>query len=72
MVNLLGEAGYNGPAVYEGLDTLLRIDGASIFLYGKQQTRPHRKMGHITIVDNDITSLRAKVEQVKKAIRVIA
>jgi len=72
MVNLLGEAGYTGPAVYEGLDMLLRIDGASIFLYGKQQTRPHRKMGHITIVDNDMTSLRAKVEQVKKSIRVIA
>jgi 5-(carboxyamino)imidazole ribonucleotide synthase len=54
------------------LNELLRIDGASIFLYGKLQTRPHRKMGHITIVDNDMSSLRAKVEQVKKAIRVIA
>ena len=72
MVNLLGEAGYTGPARYEGLDELLRIDGASIFLYGKKETRPQRKMGHITIVDDDITSLRAKVEQVKNAIRVIA
>lgn len=72
MVNLLGEAGYTGPVRYEGLDELLHIDGASIFLYGKKETRPQRKMGHITIVDDDITSLRAKVEQVKNAIKVVA
>jgi len=72
MVNLLGEAGYTGPAVYEGLDELLRIEGTSLFLYGKSETRPHRKMGHITIVDDDVTSLSAKVEQVKNAIKVIA
>jgi len=72
MVNLLGEAGYTGPAVYEGLDELLRIEGTSLFLYGKSETRPHRKMCHITIVDDDVTSLSAKVEQVKNAIKVIA
>ena len=72
MVNLLGEAGYTGPAVYEGLDELLRIEGTSLFLYGKSETRPHRKMGHITIVDDDVSSLSAKVEQVKNAIKVIA
>jgi 5-(carboxyamino)imidazole ribonucleotide synthase len=41
-------------------------------LYGKKETRPHRKMGHITIVDDELNHLRDKVEQVKKAIRVIA
>lgn len=72
MVNLLGEAGYSGPAIYEGLDELLTIEGASIFLYGKKETRPQRKMGHITIVDDDMARLKAKVEQVKKVIKVIA
>ena len=71
MVNLLGEAGYTGPARYDGLDDLLKIEGASIFLYGKKETRPQRKMGHITIVDEDMTRLREKVEQVKKVIKVI-
>lgn len=72
MVNLLGAAGYTGPAIYDGLETLLRIEGASLFLYGKKETRPHRKMGHITIVDDELTHLRDKVELVKQAIRVIA
>lgn len=72
MVNLLGAEGFTGPARYEGLDELMRIEGASLFMYGKQETRPHRKMGHITIVDEDVARLKAKIEDVKKAIKVVA
>ncbi len=72
MVNLLGEAGYTGPAKYEGLDALLAIEGASIFLYGKKETRPQRKMGHVTIVDQNADELKRKVEEVKKVIKVIS
>lgn len=72
MVNLLGEAGYTGPAKYEGLDDLLAIEGASIFLYGKKETRPQRKMGHVTIVDQNADALKHKVEEVKKVIKVIS
>lgn len=72
MVNLLGEAGYTGPAKYEGLDDLLAIEGASIFLYGKKETRPQRKMGHVTIVDQNADALKRKVEEVKKVIKVIS
>ncbi len=72
MVNLLGEAGYTGPAKYEGLDDLLAIEGASIFLYGKKETRPQRKMGHVTIVDQNADELKPKVEEVKKVIKVIS
>ena len=72
MVNLLGEAGYTGPAKYQGLDELLSIEGVSIFLYGKKETRPQRKMGHITLVDENMKSLKRKVEEVKNTIKVIA
>jgi 5-(carboxyamino)imidazole ribonucleotide synthase len=72
MVNLLGAEGFTGPARYEGLDELMRIEGASLFMYGKKETRPHRKMGHITIVDDDMARLKAKIEDVKKAIKVVA
>jgi len=72
MVNVLGASGFSGPAVYDGLDDLLAIEGANLFLYGKKQTRPQRKMGHVTIIDEDINRLREKIEQVKKVIRVIA
>ncbi len=72
MVNLLGEAGYTGPAKYQGLDDLLSIEGASIFLYGKKETRPQRKMGHVTIIDQNPDELKRKVEEVKKVIKVIS
>ena len=72
MVNLLGADGYTGPAIYEGVDKLLEIDGANLFLYGKKETKPHRKMGHITILNDDVHALKDKVKLVKEAIRVIA
>lgn len=72
MVNLLGEEGYTGAAVYDGLDKLLGIQGTKLFLYGKKITKPHRKMGHITILDENVDVLKEKVQLVKKAIKVIA
>ncbi|MEY4640072.1 MAG: hypothetical protein RLZZ227_66 [Pseudomonadota bacterium] len=71
MVNLLGAEGCSGPVRYEGLDELLRIEGVSLFLYGKKFTRAKRKMGHVTILDADMQQLLEKVEQVKKAVRVV-
>jgi 5-(carboxyamino)imidazole ribonucleotide synthase len=72
MVNVLGEEGYSGQVIYEGLDEIMKIEGAKVYLYGKKLTKPHRKMGHITIVDNDILALKAKVELIKNTIKVIA
>lgn len=72
MVNLLGEDGYEGPAVYEGMETLLATPEVFPFLYWKAITKPFRKMGHITIMDDALDALRTKVEFVKKNIRVIS
>ena len=72
MVNLLGEEGYNGPAVYEGMETLLATEQVFPFLYWKAITKSFRKMGHITIMDADIASLKRKVDFVKQHIRVIS
>ena len=72
MVNLLGEDSYEGPAVYEGMEKLLAIEQVFPFLYWKAITKPFRKMGHITIMDADINALKAKVEFIKKNIKVIS
>ncbi|GGM85638.1 N5-carboxyaminoimidazole ribonucleotide synthase [Dyadobacter beijingensis] len=72
MVNLLGEDGYEGPAVYEGMEKLLATPEVFPFLYWKAITKPFRKMGHITIMDSDITSLKAKADFVQKNIKVIS
>ncbi|GAB3644268.1 5-(carboxyamino)imidazole ribonucleotide synthase [Spirosoma arcticum] len=72
MVNLLGEDGHTGPAVYEGLETLLTLPGVFPFLYGKALTKPFRKMGHVTVMDDSLDTLGEKVERVKAGIRVIS
>lgn len=72
MVNLLGEDGYTGPAVYEGMEKLLATEQVFPFLYWKAITKPFRKMGHITIMDSSIDALKEKVDFVKKNIRVVS
>ncbi|PSL24686.1 5-(carboxyamino)imidazole ribonucleotide synthase [Dyadobacter jiangsuensis] len=72
MVNLLGEDGYEGPAVYQGMEKLLATPEVFPFLYWKAITKPFRKMGHITIMDADIASLKAKADFVRDNIKVIS
>lgn len=72
MVNLLGEEGFSGGAQYQGLEEVLRLAGTHIHLYGKKITKPFRKMGHVTIVDADLESLRKKANFVKQTLKVIA
>ncbi len=72
MVNLLGEDGHEGPAVYEGMEKLLATPEVFPFLYWKAITKPFRKMGHITIMDADIASLKAKADFVRNNIKVIS
>ncbi|WP_370397850.1 5-(carboxyamino)imidazole ribonucleotide synthase [Tenacibaculum dicentrarchi] len=72
MVNLVGEKGYTGDVVYENMDTILKIDGVTPHIYGKKTTKPFRKMGHVTIVNEDIDIARQVAQQVKETIRVIS
>lgn len=72
MVNLLGEEGFTGPARYEGIGEVLAMSGVYVHLYGKKMTKPFRKMGHVTIVDPDIESLKKKANFVKHTLKVIA
>ncbi|MDN5214796.1 5-(carboxyamino)imidazole ribonucleotide synthase [Fulvivirgaceae bacterium BMA12] len=72
MVNLLGEDGHTGLAQYEGLEKVLGIKGVHVHLYGKKLTKPFRKMGHVTIVDQHTESLKEKVKFVKENLKVIA
>lgn len=62
MLNVIGSEGYIGPAVYEGLNHVLETEGAHLHLYGKEQTKPFRKMGHLTITGENMTTVRSKVD----------
>ena len=72
MVNLLGEKGFEGHAVYEGMDEILNMKGVYVHLYGKQMTKPFRKMGHITITADTIEEAKATAIKVKHTIKVKA
>ena len=72
MVNLLGEPHHSGPAKYQGFDEVIKVPGVHVHLYGKKLTKPFRKMGHVTIIDQDIESLKQKATFVKQTLKVIA
>ncbi len=72
MLNLLGAEGFEGEAVYEGLEACLQIPGVYPFLYGKKITKPFRKMGHITILGYSRAEIIEKANNVKQLIRVIS
>ena len=72
MVNLVGEEGFSGPVVYENIEKIMAIDGVTPHIYGKRETRPFRKMGHVTIVNEDMVEARRIAEVVKNSIRVIS
>ena len=71
MVNLVGEEGFSGPVVYQNIENIMAIDGVTPHVYGKRETRPFRKMGHVTIVNQDMIVARKIAEEVKNSIRVI-
>lgn len=68
MVNIIGAAGHSGPVHYRGLDEVLRIENAFVHLYGKKETRPGRKMGHVTILSKDRQDLAYKCNLVKRTL----
>ena len=72
MVNLVGAERHKGLVHYKNIDKIMELEGVTPHIYGKKQTRPFRKMGHVTIINSDIEKARAIAEQVKKSIKVIS
>ncbi len=72
MVNLVGAEDFSGPVVYENIEKIMAIDGVTPHIYGKKETRPFRKMGHVTIVNENMNEARRIAEEVKNSIRVIS
>lgn len=72
MVNLVGEEGHSGEVVYKNIESIMGMEGVTPHIYGKKHTRPFRKMGHVTIVNRDLTKAREIAEEVKKTIKVLS
>ena len=69
---LVGAENHTGNVLYENIEDIMAMDGVTPHIYGKKQTRPFRKMGHVTIVDKDIAKAREVAEKVKRTIKVIS
>jgi 5-(carboxyamino)imidazole ribonucleotide synthase len=72
MVNLLGAPGHTGTASYEGLSDCLAMEGVYLHLYGKTQTRPFRKMGHATVIGDDVDATTERAREVMELLRIVA
>ncbi|MFJ1364946.1 5-(carboxyamino)imidazole ribonucleotide synthase [Capnocytophaga canimorsus] len=72
MVNLVGEEGFQGDVVYENIEQIMAMQGVTPHIYGKRQTRPFRKMGHVTIVNPNLSKAREIAQEVKQTIRVVS
>jgi 5-(carboxyamino)imidazole ribonucleotide synthase len=70
MINVVGDPGHHGSVQYKGIDEILAISQTQLHLYGKAETRPMRKMGHITLTGTNIHELRQKAAQVKTKLKV--
>ncbi len=72
MLNIVGEKGFEGPAVYQGLQDVLAMSGVYVHLYGKSTTKPFRKMGHVTVLGKSMEEIKAKAALVKSGLRCIS
>ena len=72
IVNLLGAEGHSGPAHYEGLEEIMKLEDVFIHIYGKKETRPGRKMGHVTILSKEKQELIHQANRIKNTLKVIS
>ncbi|MDZ4822520.1 MAG: 5-(carboxyamino)imidazole ribonucleotide synthase [Flavobacteriales bacterium] len=70
MVNLLGEKGMEGAVKYDGLEEVMAWPGVHVHLYGKTETKPFRKMGHVTVTDDDLDVAKRRAKEVLQKLRV--
>ncbi|MFN8329786.1 MAG: hypothetical protein U0T81_00970 [Saprospiraceae bacterium] len=70
MINIIGDDDAYGEPIYPDFDKLISIPGVAVYLYGKQEVRPFRKMGHVSIVAHSLTQCREKVNAVRPFLKV--
>ena len=72
IVNVVGAEGFTGKAVYKGLEDVLKLENVFVHIYGKKETKPGRKMGHITILSNERQELIHQANRIKQILKVVS
>ena len=68
MVNLVGDSNSKGKVVYKNFDQIIGIEGVNPHIYGKFESRPNRKMGHVTIINKDLKIAKKIANEVKDTV----
>mgnify|MGYP003325704977 CR=1 FL=1 len=71
-VIFVGDKGFSGPVIYQGIEEAMELNNVSVHIYGKSETKPNRKMGHITVIDNDLKEGLSKAKNIKELIKIKA
>jgi 5-(carboxyamino)imidazole ribonucleotide synthase len=71
MMNLLGADDFSGTYRLQGLEEVSAIEGVYVHLYGKKESKPMRKMGHITVTASTLTAAKEKAKQVSKLVKFV-
>lgn len=72
MINLIGEPNYEGKVKYDGLEEVMKMKEVYVHLYGKQETRPGRKMGHVTITNSNLKEAKRNAREVQEKLKVVS
>ncbi len=72
IVNLLGADGHTGTAHYEGLEEILQIENCFVHIYGKTETKPGRKMGHVTVLSSERQELVHQANRIRQTLKVVS
>ena len=72
MINLLGAEGHQGKPYFKGMEDVLKIPGTTVHIYGKKETKPFRKMGHVTIVDKSLEKALEKANSVRETLKIVS
>ncbi len=72
MINILGQPGFEGEVKYQGISECMEVPGVKLHIYGKTLTKPYRKMGHVTVIDDDVSSALEKARFIKDNLKVIS
>ncbi|MCS6768119.1 MAG: 5-(carboxyamino)imidazole ribonucleotide synthase [Candidatus Nitrosocaldus sp.] len=71
MVNILGNESIDGYYAIDGIERVMGM-GARVHIYGKRSNRGRRKLGHVTILGDDIDSVIRAAMQIKSTIRLVS
>lgn len=72
MRNILGKEFEDGKAVVKGVEEALKLPHTKVHIYGKEEVKSKRKMGHLIVYGSNIEEARLEAKAALNCIEIIA